>query len=349
MLHSVPGTGFVEARAAGGFMPGFGSQGGGVQVTPRRDESVAATPKTPATAGSPPVTPASQIIPSFSTMSLDDAETKEDEKKTLNYLRHAPTIRLDDTHVDTTQENNDPEAATQKDTADVQSIKSTPYQPDNQLGLSDAESPWPKDSETPEPLPEETKNIPVPPSLSMEATRSVAASPAACPKSSAAEPLPDKAKNASAAPPSSLEATPNVAGSPAACPSSSAADASQQGGVGQQPSQGSGGGSAKKSKYSDGTYWKFLESIRKHYSLFMLYLVVTCSLDAHWDPKQQHTLRLRNYVRPNSRGEVKASENVLKLYKTEKGRFLATLCIYLLASSRSTCIYCTHTYTHVHI
>ena len=312
MLHSVPGTGFVEARAAGGFMPGFGSQGGGVQVTPRRDESVAATPKTPATAGSPPVTPASQIIPSFSTMSLDDAETKEDEKKTLNYLRHAPTIRLDDTHVDTTQENNDPEAATQKDTADVQSIKSTPYQPDNQLGLSDAESPWPKDSETPEPLPEETKNIPVPPSLSMEAT-------------------------------------PIVAGSPAACPSSSAADASQQGGVGQQPSQGSGGGSAKKSKYSDGTYWKFLESIRKHYSLFMLYLVVTCSLDAHWDPKQQHTLRLRNYVRPNSRGEVKASENVLKLYKTEKGRFLATLCIYLLASSRSTCIYCTHTYTHVHI
>ena len=35
-----------------------------------------------------------------------------------------------------------------------------------------------------------------------------------------------------------------------------------------------------------------------------------------------HRLRLRNYVKPNSRGEVKASENVLKMMKTEKGRYL---------------------------
>jgi hypothetical protein len=114
MVYLVPGTGFVEARAAGGFMPGFGRQVGGVQVTPSRDGPVAAEPKTPATAGSPPVTPASQIIPSFSNMSLEEAETKEDDKKTLNYLLRAPTLRLDDTHVDPTQKDNDTEAATQK-------------------------------------------------------------------------------------------------------------------------------------------------------------------------------------------------------------------------------------------
>ena len=83
MVYLVPGTGFVEARAAGGFMPGFGRQVGGVQVTPSRDGPVAAEPKTPATAGSPPVTPASQIIPSFSNMSLEEAETKEDDKKNI--------------------------------------------------------------------------------------------------------------------------------------------------------------------------------------------------------------------------------------------------------------------------
>ena len=164
-----------------------------MQVTPSRDGSVAATPKTPATAGSPPVTPASQIIPSFSNMSLEAADTKADDEKTLNYLR-APTIRLDDTHVDTTQENRDTnrEAATQKDTADVQSINSTPSQPDNQLGLSGAESPWPKDSECSEPsspkVDDKAKTkIPVPPSLSLAATPSVAAFPTASPSSSTAD------------------------------------------------------------------------------------------------------------------------------------------------------------------
>ena len=240
----IPGTGFVEARGAGGFMPGFGSQGGGVQVTPSRDGSVAATPKTPATAGSPPVTPASQIIPSFSSMSLEAADTKEDDEKTLNYLR-APTIRLDDTHVDTTQENRDTnrEAATQKDTADVQSINSTPYQPDNQLGLSGAESPWPQDSECPEPSSpkvDDKAKIPVPPSVS-------------------------------------LAATPSVAASPAASPSSSAADPSMGGGVAQQQSQGSGPGvrgETKKNKYTDGSYWKLLESI--WYTQSWLYFLLTC-------------------------------------------------------------------------
>ena len=33
-------------------------------------------------------------------------------------------------------------------------------------------------------------------------------------------------------------------------------------------------------------------------------------------------IRLRNYVKPNAKGEVKASENVLKLMKTDKGRYL---------------------------
>ena len=256
MVYLVPGTGFVEARAAGGFMPGFGRQVGGAQVTPSRDGPVAAEPKTPATAGSPPVTPASQIIPSFSNMSLEEAETKEDDKKTLNYLLRAPTLRLDDTHVDPTQKDNDTEAATQKDMADVQSVNSTPYQPDNQLGLSDAESPWPKDSECPEPPPDKTK-ISVPPSLSLAASPSVAASPAASPSSSAADSsMGDGAtqlQSQGSGGETQLQSQGNGGGTQLQSQGS--------GGGTQLQSQGSGGGSAKKNKYSDGTYWKLLESI----------------------------------------------------------------------------------------
>lgn len=35
-----------------------------------------------------------------------------------------------------------------------------------------------------------------------------------------------------------------------------------------------------------------------------------------------YQLRIRNYVKPNAKGEVKASENVLKMFKTEQGSHL---------------------------
>ena len=64
----------------------------------------------------------------------------------------------------------------------------------------------------------------------------------------------------------------------------------------------------KPNKYQDGTYWKPPESIYMH-TCVNCYLKFSC-------------LRLRNYVKPNSKGEVKASDNVLKMFKTDKGRHL---------------------------
>lgn len=52
-------------------------------------------------------------------------------------------------------------------------------------------------------------------------------------------------------------------------------------------------------------------------------MFLACMRDSS-PPPPTHThictqLRLRNYVKPNRKGEVKASENVLKMFKTDKG------------------------------
>lgn len=89
-----------------------------------------------------------------------------------------------------------------------------------------------------------------------------------------------------------------VAEVPAAPVQLSAATASGRGEVKASPKEEQ---VVEPSMYDDGTYWKTL--------------VCFCSLLC-WP-------RIRSHVKPNRKGEIKASESIIKMSKTEKGSSLA--------------------------
>lgn len=242
------GTGYVLPRAAGAFMPGFGG-GGEVAVTPVRGESAALTPKTTeATVGSPPCTPASHIIPRSNTGSLEEpGETKDKAKgeaPTLDYeLLRAPTMKLDDTHPETLQ---DPASqaptpvASEKDiSADkAESIaSSSPYLPDNQLGL--------------EPDHQNFFGLTNSPTESIPAVASPKESMGGTPAVEAPSAENNEAANTAAA----------ASGTPAAPSPSEPPSASQPPPQSNEPATPKEGGDkpVKTNKYKDGTYWKILE------------------------------------------------------------------------------------------
>lgn len=225
-------------------MPGFGGSGE-VAVTPARGESTATTPKTTAaTVGSPPCTPASHIIPRSNTDSFGEepGKTKDKAKEevpTLDYgILRAPTMTLDDTHPETLPDPPTPVASEKPLSADkAESINSSsPDLPDNQLGLlkaapnffgltvdSPAESPAPSMGGTSmggTPAEEEPNTV------EDEAAKATSA-PSETPAPSPSEPPPSSQPR----PENKEPATPKEGGD--------------------KPS--------KKTKYTDGTYWKILE------------------------------------------------------------------------------------------